>query len=438
MTPALKDAPPMLRSPTATFLAARSGINPSLQPFPHLSGQALCRPGIALTLQMGCQQMENVAESNKTKIMSKANPERTLRIEQVRVEQLLLDPENPRLEGVAKTSDQLDLMRAMWREMAVSEVALSIAENGFFEEEPLFAIPGPSVNGKPGYIVVEGNRRLTAVKLLLDEGLRRAVKATDLPVLDEGKRHELQHLPVSVYEKREDLWEYFGFRHVNGPKEWDSLSKAAYVAKVRREYGKSLEEITRKIGDQHSTVKRIYRGYVLLEQAEKMTDFNREDISRNRFYFSHLYTAADYEEVQGFLGTDAEASLHDDPIPKKYLVQLEQLMLWLFGSRERKIEPVVQTQAPDLSYLRSVVGNKPALAALRSGISLQRAYAISLGDSRRFEDSLVQAKDALQEAKATVTTGYKGDRDLMEQMESIASLTKSLREEMRRIAGDRK
>lgn len=365
--------------------------------------------------------------------MSGAKPEKILKIEPLEVDQLLLDPENPRLVGILQSTDQQEITKSMWREMAVSEVALSIAENGFFEEEPLFAIPGPDVNGKKGYYVVEGNRRLTAVKLLRDENLRRTVRATDLPEISEAAKKKLQTLPVSVYAKREDLWEYFGFRHVNGPKEWDSLSKAAYIAMVRRKYEKDLEEITRKIGDQHSTVKRIYRGYVLLEQAENNTRFKREDISRNRFYFSHLYTAADYEEVLSFLGTDSEASLHENPVGKKHLPDLEQLMVWLFGSKDRKIEPLVRTQAPDLSYLRSVIGSKPALAALRSGISLERAHAISLGDARRFEDALAQAKDALQEAKATVTTGYKGDKELLAIMESIGTLSSSLLDEMRKI-----
>ncbi|MCX7045140.1 MAG: hypothetical protein NTX50_06610 [Candidatus Sumerlaeota bacterium] len=364
--------------------------------------------------------------------MSYLSSDKVLQIEPLRVGQLLLDPENPRLESVSKSTDQDELIKAMWREMAVDEVALSIAENGFFEEEPLFAIPAPEENDK--YIVVEGNRRLTAVKLLLDDKLREKVKATDLPHINERDKEKLRKLPVSIYKRREDLWAYFGFRHVNGPKEWDSLSKAAYIAKVRREYKKSLEEITRVIGDQHSTVKRIYRGYVLLEQAEQMTKFQREDLYRNRFYFSHLYTAADYPEIQNFLGTDPAKSLNEKPIEKKYLPQLEELMIWLFGSKERDIEPVIQTQAPDLSYLRAVIGNKHALSALRSGITLPRAYAISLGDNRRFEDALIQAKDALQEAKGTVTTGYKGSRDLLEQMESIEALTNSLLGEMRNIA----
>ena len=116
--------------------------------------------------------------------MSGIKTEKVLQIEAVEVDQLLLDPENPRLEGMVKTTDQVEIIKAMWKEMAVNEVALSIAANGFFEEEPLFAIPAPPVNGKKAYCVVEGNRRLTAVKLLRDENLRKTVRATDLPALD--------------------------------------------------------------------------------------------------------------------------------------------------------------------------------------------------------------------------------------------------------------
>jgi len=367
-----------------------------------------------------------------------------LKVELIEVEQLLLDPENPRLESVTTGSIQEELVKAMWKEMAVSEVALSIAENGFFREEPLFAIPAPKdfavgerrLGGdtkKPRYIVVEGNRRLTAVKLLLDDPLREKVRATDLPLTSESRREDLKKLPVSIYPDKESLWEYFGFRHVNGPKEWDSLSKAAYIAHVVRHFGKALDLIARKIGDQHSTVERIFRGYVLLEQAEKNTKFRREDCNRNRFYFSHLYTAATYPEVLSFLGTDAKKALRPDPVPRKHLSDLEELMTWLFGSKERELEPVVRTQAPDLSHLRAVIGNSQALSALRSGVRLERAYAISLGDERRFEEALAAAKDALQEAKGTVTTGYHGHRELLGQMNSITLLASSIQNEMESI-----
>ena len=360
--------------------------------------------------------------------------QKKLKIDFVEVERLLLDDENPRLSGISDKRSPDELVRVLWNEMAVSEVALSIAENGYFEEEPLFVVPKlPKEQdaSKQRYIVVEGNRRLAAVKLLGDPGLRRAIKATDLPEISAKARGALDRLPVSVYPDKRSLWAFFGFRHVNGPKEWDSFSKAAYVAQVRRKYGIPLDVISRKIGDQHDTVVRIYRGFVLLEQAEKMTEFKREDRIANRFYFSHLYTAADQSEFQKFLGIDSKGSLKDKPVPKSHLPQLCELMVWLFGSKKEGKSPVVQKQFPDLNRLRRVLGDRQALLALRSGISLERAHEISLGDAQRFQQALVEAKNALQEAKATVTTGYKGEKDMLRVMESIQELAQSISDEMR-------
>jgi hypothetical protein len=366
--------------------------------------------------------------------MPSTKSRKTRESEPIPVDRLLLDVENPRLNAVGEPKSQDELAQTLYDEMAVDEIALSIAANGYFPEEPLLVIPKkPETDPeRQMYIVVEGNRRLTAVKLLRDPHLRRVVKATDLPEITETDRRKLDRLPVSIYPDRVSLWEFFGFRHVNGPMEWDAFSKAAYIARVRREYAIPLDEIARKIGDRHDTVKRQYRGYVLLEQAERMTKFRRDDRIANRFHFSHLYTAASYPEFLSFLGTDPERSLKDNPVPKSHLPRLEELMVWLFGSKADGKSPVVETQSPDLSHLRDVLGNKQALYALRSGITLKRAWEISLGDSRRFQEALVKAKDALQEAKATVTTGYKGEAETLDDMEGIVELAQSIRDEMSR------
>jgi len=114
-----------------------------------------------------------------------------------------------------------------------------------------------------------------------------------------------------------------------------------------------------------------------------------------------------------------------------------ELMVWLFGSKENGKAAVVERQNPHLNYLRRVLGHKQALYALRSGISLQRAYEISLGDDRRFQEALVRAKDALQEAKATVTTGYKGDKEMLGVMNGILELAQSISDEMaKRASGE--
>jgi hypothetical protein len=44
----------------------------------------------------------------------------------------------------------------------------------------------------------------------------------------------------------------------------------------------------------------------------------------------------------------------------------------------------------------------------------------------------------LQEAKGTVTTGYKGNKELLDQMASIETLASSLLGEMREIASRKK
>jgi hypothetical protein len=356
------------------------------------------------------------------------------------VERLLLDEENPRLASGTGGDTQEDLLRVLWTEMAVDELALSIAANGFFKEEPLFVVPENShaPEDKRKYVVIEGNRRLAAVILLRDKSLREKLGATELPGLSAEERAKLDRLPVSIYQNRKQLWEYYGFRHINGPKPWDAYSKAKYVADVHENYNISLKEIANRIGDRHATVARLYRGYKLLEQAEKQTSFAKEDRVRNRFYFSHLYTAADQQEFQRFLGITADDSLKRNPVAKAKLSKLEELMVWLYGSKTKNREPLVHTQNPDLNILREVISKPNGLSALRAGYSLARAYEIGFGDKRRFREALTRAKEELQQAKATVTPGFTGEPDLYETMGDIIQVAETIRTEMDAILGKKK
>jgi ParB/Sulfiredoxin domain len=352
----------------------------------------------------------------------------------VKIKNLLLDSENARLSSVQDgETQQDDLARILWNEMAVDEVALSIAANGFFPEEPLIVIPkdpNEKDEGKRKYIVVEGNRRLAAIRILREPTLRAKLKATDLPTVDEESRSRLDEIPVFIYPDRESVWAYCGFRHINGTKPWDSFSKAKYVTSVHENFGVPLEEIAKRIGDRHATVKRLFRGYVILQQAEKQRLFAMEDRVRNRFYFSHLYTAVDQAEFQEFLGITSDGSLEPNPVPRSKRTELKEFFTWLYGRKSDQVEPLVRTQNPDLGRLREVVSKPASLAALRSGYSLDRAYEISVGDKRRFRNALTSAKEELQQAKATVTTGYTGEEDLFETIKEIMEYARTIIDEM--------
>ncbi len=354
-------------------------------------------------------------------------------LKKVPVSLLELDAENPRLASSSKTKRQFDLLQTLWTEMDVAELVDSIAENGFFQEEPLFVIPKSEGHEDGPFVVVEGNRRLAAVLILTNDDYRKKLGATDTRTANATERARLQELPVSIYKTREQLWAYLSFRHINSPRPWDAFSKAKYIARVHEEYGVPLDDIAIRTGDRHSTVERLFRGYKVIQQAESQGQFNVEDRWRNKFYFSHLYTALDYEEFQAFLGIKPDSSLRDNPVPKSKLDNLQLVMLWLYGKRSGNIEPVVQKQNPDLGMLRDVLSKKSALSALRSGYGLSRAHEISIGDDRRFIDALTSAKEELQRARAVVANGFDGDGELMLVIKDIFALATALRDDMERI-----
>lgn len=359
----------------------------------------------------------------------------------IAVENLLFDFENPRLTMGDDTKTDTDMVRVLWHNMSVDEIVDSIAANGFFREEPLIAIPKDPSKTDPEtdkFIVVEGNRRLAAVRLLLNANLQQEVGAKEIPPLDQKLRSDLQKLPVGVYHRREDVWAYLGFRHINGPKPWDALGKAKFVAGVHEGQGLDLNAIARQIGDRNVTVKRLYRGYTLLRQAEKQAGFDRDDANAYRFFFSHLYTAADQTEFQKLLGIEPESSLKRDPVPKRKLKQLGELMLWIYGSRAKDKEPLVQSQYPDLNTLREVVKSPEGISALRAGYGLERAHEISVGDPQRFREAMVRARENLVQANGTVVNGYNGEADLVAVSDEILKLADRVNSEIVRVNSARK
>lgn len=378
--------------------------------------------------------------------MPKNNSYSDSQIETTRIptDQLLLDNLNPRIRSLTSEGQlgQEELVKLLWREMAVDEIALSIIANGYFPGEPLFVIQEA---GQRKFTVIEGNRRLAAVKIILDERLRNEIRATELnPRITPELIQSLQDLPVIILESREDQWEYLGFRHINGPKPWDAFSKAQYVAHIHNDYNIPLDEIARRIGDRHSTVQRLYRGYEVLKQAEDEADFDKENRIKNRFHFSHLYTALDQKQFQTFLGLDRDDSLRPTPVPKKNLPALKELMIWLYGDKDKGLQPIIRKQNPDLNILREVISKNDALTVFRnlaaqgSPFALPRGHEVAIGDVTRFSDSLINAKDNLQQANATVSTGYDGDDELYEIIEDIYKTVQTLRRTMKRVYDGRK
>jgi ParB-like nuclease domain. len=223
--------------------------------------------------------------------------------ERVKVATLTLDRRNPRFVeyGIKPTASDDEVIKVLWDEMAVDEVAMSIANSGFWSHEPLIVT---EERGK--LIVIEGNRRLAAVRILLSPQLRQRLRATDLPKVGRKKLDELKELPVVRVATREDAWPFIGFKHVNGPQKWRSYPKAQYIAYVKKATSASLSKIATQIGDQHGTVQELYRALMVIEQAEAAGIYRRENV-KGRLAFSHLTTALQYPNFSRFLNVKDSA-----------------------------------------------------------------------------------------------------------------------------------
>lgn len=356
---------------------------------------------------------------------------KALNVAPTKVSDLHFDYENPRLAeyGITKATPEDEILKILWDAMDVRELVQSISASGFFPHEALIVT---KEDGSGRNIVIEGNRRLAAVKVLL-AGDKNKDLGWAVPPLSKDSRAELETVPT-IFSTREDAWRFLGFKHVNGPAKWSSYAKASYIATVHKTFGIPLADIANQIGDRHNTVQRLYRGLMVLEQAERAGVYSRENVFRNRLAFSHLYTGLDYEGIGNFLNVAPKEKETDSPVPNEKLKELGELCLWLYGDRSQNRPPVVETQNPHLRMLNAVVANREAIAALRAGEDLNKSYEISRPATSVFEEALLTAKRELTTARAALSSGYDSSHELLKIAGSIANMADDLYTEMERKA----
>jgi len=91
-------------------------------------------------------------------------------VRNVRLKALLLDAYNPRLPPSQHGKSQEDLAVVLEMGFDAYTVAESMARHGYFVSEPLIVIRAESADR---FVVIEGNRRLTALLGLTCEAVRR-------------------------------------------------------------------------------------------------------------------------------------------------------------------------------------------------------------------------------------------------------------------------
>lgn len=327
-------------------------------------------------------------------------------------EVLLFDTENPRMAQYEKTTDESKILNDLWDNMAVNEIVMSILANGFFQNEPMYAIVSPTQKGK--YIIIEGNRRLAAVRAILSPELIKSknIQKYTKNITEQIIKDITDGLPVVVLNNREESWRLIGFKHVNGAAKWDSFAKASYIAYIHNEHHVPLAEIAEQIGDNNNTTLKLYQSLMVLKQAETHTDFRISDIYKKKLSFSYIFSSLGYTSVQDFISLKRDENLIE-PIPEYKYKNLELLLLWLYGSKGRNIKPIINSQTKDLGMLNKVLTSKKSIDTLLATSDLESSYQNSFTDIELLRDSLIKAKSHFERILSKISS-YDGDRNSLE------------------------
>lgn len=344
---------------------------------------------------------------------AKAKAGSAKKIEWIDSDRLEFDPKNPRFFRLQGGSTDEIVISEMLDDEGVQDLMSSIGQQDYFPGEPLLV--SPTENG--GYIVVEGNRRLAAVKLLNGQLLPPRRKARSVAMLIDEAKFKPTQLPCIVYESRDLVLRYLGYRHITGIKEWDALSKARYLADLRETFYSELSDdeqlrtIAKEIGSRSDVVGKLLSGLALFDAAEENKFFRKNNLSPEVVDFSYVTTAIGYKNIAGWLGLDSAPVGSADGVN---INNLENLFYWMYAPQQNGKTVVGETRR--LKELAAVVHSEDGLRVLVETGVLADAYLYTDGPQEALSAALRSADSKLRLVwdtllKSTPTDEHKESSD---------------------------
>ena len=358
-------------------------------------------------------------------------------VQRIPVGSLLLDGENPRLPERLHGGTPSALVKFLYEQGVLEELAQSYLDNGFFQHEPLIVLPADE-QGK--YTVVEGNRRLAALKILHGDP-----EAGDIRFLGIDPPREqlepLKEIPCFPVSGRDEIHAYIGFRHIGGLKTWPPEAKARYlIAEVRKLVENGAEdpfrELARRVGSNAPGVRNPYLAIRILLHARDEFGLDVRYIQDHRFgIWLRCMNSAD---IRAYIGL-CEARTYQEIEEALKDIQgdrLEEVLGDLKSAGGRAL--AVLGDSRDVTAYGRVLENERARATLRKtgDLSLAKQVVEELGLEERawrLTDSVKHFVDTLHRVEPEEIPS-----DLREATKDLANVSRSARDIVRgRIEDER-
>ena len=337
---------------------------------------------------------------------------------------LLLDPENPRLPASKHNMTQNEIIDYMLLEAATLELMQAIGENDFFRGEQLLVV---SEGDK--YKVLEGNRRLTSIKLLNEPQLA-SVKKSSVREIYENANYHPDEIPCLVFETEEEIRKYLGFRHITGIKPWGLTEKSRYLYQLYEEQfkGESIDdavsELAKKIGSRRDYVKRVIVAYEIYKIVEDEGFYKIKDLNDTSFYVGYLVDSLSRSNISAYLNIDMQS---DDPLKTLNKKNLKELIFWFFEKNDQN-KTRIKGMSSDLNKLNAILGKPIACEAFKEGKDLSRAYELTEDIESIFFNNIQKSLKSLEEADALVHKMADFYPDLEIDLVQIRKLTSKIKQ----------
>lgn len=261
--------------------------------------------------------------------------------------------------------------------------------NGFIDYEPLVV----KRRGKR-FIVIEGNRRLAAIKEIranLDKYI--------------GRKSDLDRIPVLIFPERPDEQQknemrvYLGVRHLLGFREWPSLSKAQYLERESKAAG-SLDKVIEATQLSKTKARRFLVPYRLLQDAGEALPPDED--------FWRLGEALSRTGIKKYLQLEVDPkTLEVLSYDKKNFGLLLNDLYGPKNGSQRDASGKRVSDTRELKRLARVLGSEKATAALRAGNTLEESEI--LVDTR--EESILRLSKATRELGVLMKKLLAGSKD---------------------------
>lgn len=310
-------------------------------------------------------------------------------IKDVEINHLLFDPHNPRLPELLGKS-QPDIFRFLVDEIGIEDVLQSIAASGVIEGDPIIA---REAEQKGDFYVIEGNRRLAALKLLNGEKIGDNKEEPAIPQLSPGAAESIKKIKIQTGWSELELDAYLGYKHVTATREWPPEAKARFVnSKVGGDFStQNLTSFARRLGTTLPTLRRWLIAFLTLEQAKVAGKFDPKEAYTKR-YFGTFYTLLGSEQVQTFLGLKSDP-ITVTPVPVDHLDELQEFIGWSIGTKN--IPPVVNSRKQQ--KLNAVLSSPKALQYFRHRRDLDSALLYTEYNAKEISVKLLNAAYGIEE-----------------------------------------